>query len=128
MNAIQLTGRLTRDPELKYTTKGTAICKFSIATSEQRGQNEETSFIDCTAWSKTAEGIMQQTKKGQFVFITGRLKQESWEDKTTKQKRSKLGIVVELLAPALIIGDKKTAQEQNQEPEKANVADEEVPF
>lgn len=99
-NKTMLGGRLTRDPELRVTPKGTAICQFSVAVSRQwksdAGEKmEETSFIDCEAWGKTGELISQHFMKGKAIFIDGRLKQDTWEDKDTKQKRSKIKVVVD---------------------------------
>jgi len=99
-NKFILGGRLTRDPELRVTPTGTAICQFSVATSrkfktEGQAEREEVSFIDCEAWAKTGELIAKHFTKGKAIFCEGRIKQDTWEDKTTKEKRSKLKMVVE---------------------------------
>ncbi len=99
-NKIELAGRLTRDPELKYTGTGVAICRIGFATSRQwkdeAGQKKEESlFVDCTAFGKQAETIAQHFKKGRQIFIDGRLKLDQWDDKSTGEKRSKLGVIVE---------------------------------
>jgi single-strand DNA-binding protein len=93
-------GNLTRDPELRYTPKGTAICKISVAInrtlkSESGEKKEEVTFIDVDAFGKTAENIGQYFRKGQPILIEGRLKMDSWEDKQSGQKRSKLGVALE---------------------------------
>lgn len=98
-NSVTIIGNLTRDPELRVTPKGTAICTFSLAVNRKwkndAGQEqEEVSFIDCEAWEKAAETINKYVTKGRPLFVTGRLKQDQWEDKNTKEKRSKLKVVV----------------------------------
>lgn len=99
-NKVILMGNLTRDPELRYTPNGTAVAKLGLAVNRRwradNGENrEETSFIDVDAFSKAAETMGQYLKKGQPVLIEGRLRQDSWEDKQTGQKRSKLVVVCE---------------------------------
>lgn len=99
-NKVILLGNLTRDPELRYTPKGTAIARLGIAvnrrwTSEGGEQREETTFVDVDAFGKQAETLGQYMKKGRPIFIEGRLRFDSWEDKQTGQKRSKLGVVLE---------------------------------
>ena len=99
-NKVILAGNLTRDPELRYTPKGTAIAKIGLAInrkwkSESGEMKEETTFVDVNAFGKTAETIGQYLKKGRPILIEGRLRYDTWEDKQTKQKRSKLGVVLE---------------------------------
>lgn len=93
-------GYLCRDPELRYTPSGAALCDFAIAcnhswTDQQGQRKEEVTFVDCTAWSKTAENIAQYLKKGSLAMVVGRLKQDTWEDKQTGAKRSKIKVSVE---------------------------------
>lgn len=93
-------GRLTRDVELSYTGKGTAVGKLGLATnrtwkSEGGQKREEVTFIDVTAFGNQAETLAQYTKKGRSLYVAGRLKLDQWDDKTTGQKRSKLGVVLE---------------------------------
>lgn len=100
MNVVIIGGNLTRDPELRYTPKGTALCQFGIANNrEWKNEGGETmaevSFFDCVAWGRMSEVIAQYFKKGRPIFVRGRLKQESWEDKQTKQKRHAVKIIVE---------------------------------
>jgi single-strand DNA-binding protein len=99
-NKVILVGNLTRDPELRYTPKGVAIAKIGIAvnrkwTGEDGQLREETTFVDVDAFGKQAETIGQYLKKGRPVLIEGRLRLDTWEDKQTNQKRSKLGVVLE---------------------------------
>jgi single-strand DNA-binding protein len=99
-NKVILAGNLTRDPELRYTPKGTAIAKIGLAvnrtwTGEDGVKKEEVNFIDVEAWGRQGEVIAQYMKKGRPLLIEGRLKLDSWEDKNTKQKVSKLKVVLE---------------------------------
>jgi len=99
-NKVILAGNLTRDPELRYTPKGTAVAKIGLAvnrnyTTESGEKKEEVSFIDVEAWGRQAEVIGQYMKKGRPLLIEGRLKLDTWEDKNTKQKVSKLKVVLE---------------------------------
>ncbi len=100
-NKVVLVGNLTRDPELRYTPKGTAIARIGLAINrtwrdpETNATKEEVTFIDIDAWGKQAETIAQYVKKGRPLLVEGRLKLDSWEDKNTKEKRSKLGVVLE---------------------------------
>jgi single-strand DNA-binding protein len=99
-NKVILAGNLTRDPELRYTPKGTAVAKIGLAvnrtwTTESGEKKEEVSFIEVEAWGRQAEVIAQYMKKGRPLLVEGRLKQDTWEDKNTKQKQSKLKVVLE---------------------------------
>lgn len=100
LNKVMLMGNLTRDPEVKYTAKGNAVASLDIALNssyKDSGGNkvEEVTYVNCTAFGKTAELCGQYLAKGRSVFIEGRLKMDSWDDKATGQKRTKLGVVVE---------------------------------
>jgi len=99
-NKVILAGNLTRDPELRYTPKGTAIARLGIAcnrkwNSETGEMKEEVTFVDVDAFGKTAETIGQYLKKGRPILIEGRLRYDTWEDKQSGQKKSKLGVVLE---------------------------------
>jgi single-strand DNA-binding protein len=98
LNKTFIGGNLTRDPELRYTPNGTAICKISIANnrswkSESGEKKEEVTFVEATAFGRTAETIGQYFKKGRPILIEGRLKLDQWEK--DGKKFSKLGVVVE---------------------------------
>ena len=100
LNKLLLAGNMTRDPELRYTPKGTAIAQTGIAVNrrwkgEDGEEKEEVTFVDVTFWGRTAETVGQYFKKGSPIFIEGRLKLDSWEDKQTKQRRQKLSVVAE---------------------------------
>lgn len=100
LNQVNLIGNLTRDPELRVTPKGTAICAFSLAINrkfkdDSGGEREEVTYVDCEAWGKAGENIAKYCTKGRPLYVGGRLKLDQWEDKTTKEKRSKMKVVVE---------------------------------
>lgn len=95
-------GRLTRDPEVRYTPNSIAVCDISLAVNRYRGggqdggqPQEEVSYIDVTLWRKQAELAGQYLGKGRAVFIEGYLSMDTWEDKNTGQKRSKLKVVAD---------------------------------
>ena len=99
-NKVLLMGNLTRDPEVRYTPKGTAIANLGLAvnrvyTTESGEQKEEVTFIDIEVWGRQAETAGQYLAKGRPVFIDGRLRLDSWEDKESGQKRNKLKVVAE---------------------------------
>lgn len=99
-NKVILAGNLTRDPELRYTPKGMAIAKLGLAlnrtfTTESGEKREEVTFVDVDAFGRQAEVIGQYMRKGRPILVEGRLKLDQWEDKTTHQKKSRLGVVLE---------------------------------
>jgi single-strand DNA-binding protein len=102
LNKVILIGNLTRDPEIRYTPKGSAVCDLGLAvnrryTTESGEKQDEVTFLDIVLWGKTAELAGQYLQKGRSVCIEGRLQMDTWEDKTSGQKRSKVKIVAENL-------------------------------
>lgn len=142
-NHVTISGTITKDPELTFTQKGTAICKASIANNRKVGEKEETSFFDIVAWGRTGEGLAL-AKKGDPLIVTGRLRQETWEEKESGKKRSKVVVVAEsaskiLFAPkadseAVSRAQRSSAPTQRQEPASAPPAsqppaeEDDVPF
>jgi single-strand DNA-binding protein len=99
-NKVILIGNLTRDPELRYTPKGLAIAKIALAVNrtwrdEAGATKEEVTFVDIDAFGRQAETLAQYMKKGRPIMVEGRLRLDTWEDKQTNQKRSRLGVVLE---------------------------------
>jgi single-strand DNA-binding protein len=95
-----LLGNVTRDPEVRYTPKGSAVCDLGVAvnrayTTDSGEKREEVTFVDVTLWGRTAEVATEYLKKGRPVFIEGRLQMDSWDDKQTGQKRTRLRVVAE---------------------------------
>ena len=100
LNKVFLIGNLTRDPELRVTPKGTAICTFGIAVNRQfkdesGATRDETTFVDIEAWGKQGELVSKYLTKGSLAMVEGRLKLDQWEDKTSGQKRSKIKVVLD---------------------------------
>lgn len=99
-NRVILMGNLTRDPEVRYTPKGSAVAEIGLAVNRQYSteggeKREEVTFVDVTLWGRTAEIAGEYLKKGRPVLIEGRLQLDSWDDKQSGQKRSKLKVVGE---------------------------------
>src|SRR5260221_3807510 len=117
-NKVLLMGNLTRDPEVRYTPKGTAIATIGLAvnrvwTTEAGEKKEEVTFVDVDVWGRQAETIGQYMSKGRPIFIEGRLKLDQWDDKESGQKRSKLKVVCESFQ---FIGAPKNAEFKDQPP------------
>lgn len=116
-------GNLTRDPEIKYTPKGIAIADIGLAvnrnyTTESGEKREEVTFIDVTLWGRVAEIVGEYCKKGRPLFVEGRLQLDTWDDKQTGQKRSKLKVVGDNIQ---LLGGKQEGGEQpkdNSTPER----------
>ncbi|OYX37168.1 hypothetical protein B7Z00_03775 [Candidatus Saccharibacteria bacterium 32-50-10] len=91
INQVILMGRLTRDPEQRTTTSGKTVVSFSLAV-DRVGQDDQADFFDVTAWEKLGELVMQYLGKGRRVLVQGRLRQDSWDDKETGKKRSRIEV------------------------------------
>jgi single-strand DNA-binding protein len=99
-NKVMLLGNLTRDPEVKYTPKGSAVADIGLAvnrtyTTDGGEKREEVTFVDVTMWGRQAEIAGEYLKKGRPLFVEGRLQLDTWDDKQSGQKRSKLRVVCE---------------------------------
>lgn len=111
LNTIVIAGRLTRDPDLKYISSGRAVCELSVANTryykDKSGERkEDTTFVNVTCWDKFAEYVGEKMQKGRPVIVEGRLKSESWDDKTSGQKRSKVYIMASRITPLDWDGEK----------------------
>jgi single-strand DNA-binding protein len=117
LNRAQLIGNLTRDPELRYTPNGAAVCDFGLATSRSWRANdssdwqEETEFHNIVAWSKLAERCSEQLSKGKKVYVEGRIRTRSWES-PEGEKRYK----TEIIADDVIFFDRKGREENGDQP------------
>jgi single-strand DNA-binding protein len=101
-NKVIILGNLTRDPEVRYTPKGSAVCDLGIAvnrvyTLDNGEKREEVTYVDVTLWARLAEIAGEYLKKGRPVFIEGRLQLDTWDDKQSGQKRSKLRVIGETM-------------------------------
>src|SRR5919198_6304872 len=123
-NKVILLGNLTRDPEVRYTPKGSAVCDLGIAvnrvyTTEGGERREEVTFVDVVLWARLAEIAGEYLRKGRPVFIEGRLQMDTWDDKQTGQKRTKLRVVGESMQllgsrPPATAGGVETGEEDRQ--------------
>jgi single-strand DNA-binding protein len=102
LNRVLLIGNVTRDPELRYTPKGTPVAEIGVAinriyTAADQQKQQEVTFVDVELWARLAEVAAQYLKKGRSVFVEGRLQLKSWDDKKSGQKRSRMIVVGESL-------------------------------
>lgn len=100
INRVTVAGHLTRDPETKFLANDKAVASFGIACNRTwknaaGEKQEETTFVECEAWGRTAELVGQYLKKGDPAYVEGRLKQDTWDDKTDGKKRSKTKVAVD---------------------------------
>jgi len=121
-NNLTIIGRLTKEPSLK-TVSNTNITSFSIASNRKYNGKEEVTFLDCTAFGKTADILNQYLKKGNQVLLSGRLKQERWDK--DGQSFSKLVLIVENFQ---FIGGKSESQPKQETPPAPQTYSEEMPF
>lgn len=91
INQVMLLGRLTRDPEARTTPSGKNVVSFSIAV-DRVGSDDQADFFNITAWEKLGDLVMQYLSKGRRVLVQGRLRQDSWEDKETGKKQSRIEV------------------------------------
>jgi len=131
VNKVLLAGRLTRDPELRYTSSGTAVTTLPVAvsrryTSKTGEKREETCYINVVAWQKTAEFCAEYLSKGRAVFVEGRLQSRSWETESG-QKRSVIEVVAQRVQ-FLEWLEKEGAAETPAEEEEQAPPEEEIPF
>ena len=113
-NTTTIVGNVTRDPELRFTPSGAAVCSFGVAWNRKYQRNgedvEEVSFFDVTCWSSLAENVAESITKGTRVVVYGRLNQQSWEQEG--QKRNKVEIVADDVAPSLRWAKAKVARNE----------------
>ncbi len=118
LNKVFLMGNLTREPALRYTPGGSAVCDFAIAVNRKftvgQEQREEACFVDITVWGKSAETCSRYLQKGSGILVEGRLQMEQWTDKETQKKRSRLRVVAENFQ---FLG-KGGARDENSEPQE----------
>ena len=123
VNKVILIGNLTRDPEVKFTPKGTAVSQISLAINRKykvgEEMKEETTFVDVELWGRLAEIAGEYAKKGNPLYIEGRLKQDSWDDKETGKKRTKMLVVGETLQ---LLGGRQGGGEGGQRPAQSRPA------
>lgn len=109
LNRIDLMGRLTRDPEMRFTQSGTPVASFTLAVDRdftQKGEEKQTDFIDFVAWRNTAEFVSKYFAKGSMAVVSGRLQIRDWQDKDGNKRRS-----AEVVAENVYFGESKKAQD-----------------
>lgn len=129
-NQATIVGNLTRDPELRYTPQGSAVCEFAVAINrkwkdKQGDVKEAVDFIDVVAWNRTAEVAAEYLKKGRPVLVSGRLTQDRWEDQSG-QKRSRVRVTAQVIQ---FLGSGQRQEETaTAQPAPWDAAGEDVPF
>ena len=146
VNKVILIGNLGKDPEVKYTPQGTAVAKITLATNEsykdKAGQwQERTEWHNIVAWQRLAEIVGEYVKKGSKLYIEGKLRTSSWDDKESGQKRYKTEVIADQLV--LLSGKGETEeggrargaaashdfdQRSPAAPAEAQITDEDIPF
>lgn len=106
INKVILMGRLTRDPEVRHTSTGRAVCSFSIAIDNGFGENRQTDFINCVAWQNQAEFLGKYFTKGMMVIVSGRISTRSWEGQDGKKNYA-----TEVIASEVNFGETKKSRE-----------------
>ena len=112
LNHIDLMGRLTRDPELRYTQSQTPVASFTIAVDRDysgQGQEKQTDFIDCVAWRGTGEFVSKYFRKGSMIVVSGRLQLRDWQDRDGNKRRS-----AEVVADSVYFGESKREVQSQQ--------------
>ena len=109
INKVILMGRLTKDPELRYTNNKTPVCSFTIAVNNGYGEKQQTDFVNCLAWNKTAEFVAKYFIKGRMIIIAdGRISTRSWETQDGKR-----AYATEVVANEVNFGESKTSPQLN---------------
>lgn len=143
VNNITILGNITRDPELRFTPSGTAVVNFGLAVNrsvQNKNSGEwqtEVDFFNITAWYKLAENCAESLSKGDRVLVSGRLSQDSWEDKEG-QKRSTVKVIASVIAPSMEFATCKLEKNPkmdgggvtaaNSKEEEVDFTDEDIPF
>ena len=102
INKAILMGRLTRDPVIRHTDSGKAVCNFTVAIDNGYGEEKSADFISCVAWNKTAEFVDKYFAKGRMIIVVGRIQTRTWEDRDGKKN-----YVTEVIASEVAFGESK---------------------
>ncbi len=108
INKVILMGRLTRDPEIRHTGTGRAVCNFSVAVDNGYGENRQTDFINCVAWNNQAEFLGKYFTKGMMVIVVGRISTRTWEGQDGKRNYA-----TEVIANEVNFGETKKSRNEN---------------
>jgi single-strand DNA-binding protein len=121
LNKGILMGRLTRDPELRHTQSGTAVCSFTLAIDRDRKDangEKQTDFIDCVAWGKQAEFVSQWFSKGMMAIVVGRIQSRKWQDQNGNNR-----MAIELNCEEVSFGETKKNRDSNSGRQNSDFAD-----
>ena len=121
LNKGILMGRLTRDPELRHTQSGTAVCSFTLAIDRDRKDangEKQTDFIDCVAWNKQAEFVSQWFSKGAMAIVVGRIQSRKWQDQNGNNRTA-----IELNCEEVSFGETKKNRDSNSGRQNSDFAD-----
>lgn len=127
-NSVTVVGTLGKAPELKYTASGQAVTSFSLAVTQKwldkqtQEWKEKTSWLDCVTWRELAENVAESLTKGSRAIVIGKLEQQTWDDKETGAKRSKVQIVADDVAPSLRFATAVSAGAQRETPQDKNAS------
>lgn len=125
MNKVILMGRLTKDPEIRYTQNNTPVCSFTLAVDRRFSKDKQADFISCQAWQKTAEFISKYFQKGSMIAVVGRIQTRTWEDNEGK-KRYVTEVIVD---EAYFTGSKsKTETDKATDTWPPDYEDDDLPF
>jgi single-strand DNA-binding protein len=134
INKVEIAGRLTRDPEVKYIQSGTRLCNLSIVCSRKyktKGgeTKEETLFVNANLWGEGGKWVSDNLSKGDPVLVEGSLKSDEWEDKETGQKRTAIRINAQRVQ-SLVWNDRSvnTGSQQQQEDNSEGISEDSIPF
>lgn len=114
LNHITVMGRLTRDPELRYTQSNTPVASFALACERDRapqGEQRQTDFIECVAWRNTAEFVHKYFQKGGMAVVSGRLQIRDWTDRDGNKRKA-----AEIVADSVYFGESKRREESGPRP------------
>lgn len=111
INKVILMGRLTRDPEMRHTNSGTPVTTFSLAINSGYGEKQQTDFVNCLAWNKTAEFVTKYFTKGKMIIVIGRITTRSWETQDGKR-----AYATEVVANEVSFGETKSSQQTATQP------------
>ena len=109
INKAIIMGRLTRDPEIRYTQNNTPVCSFSVAVDNGYGDNRRTDFINCVAWRNTAEFVSKYFSKGKMIIVIGRIQTRTWDGQDGKKNYA-----TEIVANEVSFGETKKSAEGGQ--------------
>lgn len=123
MNKVILIGRLTKDPEIRYTQNNTPVCNFTLAVDRRFSKDKQADFISCQAWQKTAEFISKYFQKGSMIAVVGRIQTRTWEDNEGKKR-----YITEVIVDEVYFAGSKTETDKATDTRPPDYEDDGLPF